>query len=903
MTQLLDGLSQYGQTDSGIYAPPDDPVALLDEPSRFDRLWIGTVTGFDPTSPAGLAMRGVTRGAVTSGMLLGASAGEITAELYRYPNMTTLLQTLNLSRRRTWQDLLSEPGSGQIVLQNDDTDLASFVGDGDDLVLLRYAGQAAFMLMCESSVREVVPIEEEAGETTTWTGRGHLALLERAEVYPTGGVGRRPIEDDRPFNWTSPALDDSGWALATTMNTAGGAKTGWNGGPGPYFDADFPDNTALVLWASSGAATTAPTGACYFRQDITVPTAGLHTIYLATDNHGDLYVDGQLIVESDDFVEMTQLSIELSVGTHLVAVRGFNDALGTDNANDPAGITWAIYSTNPATGADLALIAHSDATCRIVEYPPEPPGMTPGQVMNVVLDECQARGILTGIVRTWTDDVDSDGVAWPFVDIATKTGTDLLTFFREMAATHIDFWLEPGTLRLFAYDLAGRGATRAITLAAGSNITSMSLRRSASPIDAVLARWHGGWAERTDPGSITTYGRREVTLGLGALDSLAEVYRVTDAHLTVFATPRLEYTIGVHPSGDTDRPYRTWRVGDTLTIPDGSGGTVAGRAFGFPVSEDDRTGRALIVAQFGDELLTEEARVFQALKKMVNGTQQGEAKFAQPVALSGLFEVRRIPKIGAGAVTETFTYTGACVDWTVPTGITSVTVDAYGAAGSVGEGVDAGDGGLGGRVRATIVVTAGETLRVCVGGAGVPGLAGTGGFNGGGMGGQWTTDGGAGGGASDVRRSPYALGDRLVVGGGGGGGSGNGGGPPRPDGGGGGYPTGIDGGSGANPPNGDGGTQAAGGTRGSAANPCLGGTAAEDGVLGDGGDATQGLACAGVGAGGGGGGYYGGGGGGTELGGGGGGSGFYDPAATGITTEDAVLAGNGLVTISYAALT
>ena len=95
-----------------------------------------------------------------------------------------------------------------------------------------------------------------------------------------------------------------------------------------------------------------------------------------------------------------------------------------------------------------------------------------------------------------------------------------------------------------------------------------------------------------------------------------------------------------------------------------------------------------------------------------------------------------------------------------------------------------GNGGLGGSVSATVAVTAGETLNFRVAGRGGNGgaspnpfdgtLTALGGFNGGG-----TTSvtcngcafvlGGAGGGASDVRRSGDTLADRFLVAGGGGG--------------------------------------------------------------------------------------------------------------------------------------
>lgn len=214
----------------------------------------------------------------------------------------------------------------------------------------------------------------------------------------------------------------------------------------------------------------------------------------------------------------------------------------------------------------------------------------------------------------------------------------------------------------------------------------------------------------------------------------------------------------------------------------------------------------------------------------------------------------------------------------VPAGTTTLTVNAYGAQGGNG---NTAVSGAGGRVKCDVTVTPGETLRVYVGGKGFNGaygVGGSGGFNGGGSGGAGSgyPGGGGGGGATDIRRAPYNLADRLVVAGGGGGG-----GYISSTVGIGGFPNGTDdsGGSG-----GDGGTQIAGGAAGA------GGAAA--GSLGRGGGAASW-------SGGGGGGLYGGGGSGENVArtGGGGGSG----KSTGIneTTASGVRLENGQLDVMY----
>jgi len=140
--------------------------------------------------------------------------------------------------------------------------------------------------------------------------------------------------------------------------------------------------------------------------------------------------------------------------------------------------------------------------------------------------------------------------------------------------------------------------------------------------------------------------------------------------------------------------------------------------------------------------------------------------------------------------------------WTVPTGVTAVTFDVYGASGGYVVAVHNGvltvvsSGGAGGEARARFAVHAGEKFVIAVGGRGgsvTEGahITGAAGVNGGGFGdddtgcvGCGSLVSGGGGGASDVRiggrgnaclLSPAAVPcqsyDRIIVAGGGGGGS------------------------------------------------------------------------------------------------------------------------------------
>lgn len=236
----------------------------------------------------------------------------------------------------------------------------------------------------------------------------------------------------------------------------------------------------------------------------------------------------------------------------------------------------------------------------------------------------------------------------------------------------------------------------------------------------------------------------------------------------------------------------------------------------------------------------------------------------------------------AEAATATFNYTGAQQTFVVPAGVSTVHIDAQGAAGWSGP---TNSGGLGGSAAGDLAVTPGQTLYIYVGGQGtaanVDSVPAGGGFNGGGNGMDNSAGPdyvGGGGGASDVRQGGTALANRKLVAGGGGGATEN---------------TGEVGGNGGGLVGGNGGT-CCGGSQAIGGSQVAGGTIG--GALGQGGNAYVGLTGW---IGGGGGGYYGGGVSDAHQS-GGGGSSYLGGVSNGSTTAG-VRSGDGLVVLTFAA--
>jgi hypothetical protein len=257
---------------------------------------------------------------------------------------------------------------------------------------------------------------------------------------------------------------------------------------------------------------------------------------------------------------------------------------------------------------------------------------------------------------------------------------------------------------------------------------------------------------------------------------------------------------------------------------------------------------------------------------------------ASPCGTSGIFTATAT---GGSCTYSNAQNTGLSDTFTVPAGVSSITVVAVGGKG--GDGRFGGAGAFGGLVTATVPVTGPESLSVQVAGNADTSTAGFGDGGGAGLGGAGDNGGGGGGASSVSASSPL-----VVAGGGGGGGgsfgAGGGGSPAQP---------GTDG----NVCTGSGGGAAVGGTDGGGGIACDGNAAGQPGQAEQGGTGGGGAA----GGGGGGGGYAGGGGGGggdisSDLGAGGGGGGSsyaVDPSATFATDTS----GDPSVRVSYTVTT
>lgn len=383
---------------------------------------------------------------------------------------------LDEAKRRQWQTVVGDAGTGTAVLENDDPDLDS--ATYGRLLRFELDGRAVFLSSIERRMQVVLAQGEEAEEETEVGGRGILALHEDFVVYPEGGAGGRPFSDQRILNWTSADFDDDGWRTVIV-----GQRIGDVHAVDPNIAKGFPDADARVLWAygpdgagGAGAGNTPP-GLGYFRAPSTfeVATAGWYRLFVSADDGINVIVDGVSIFAEARLwfhLETKWVDLYLSAGPHQIAARGEN----LDNGNLAGNSAWIIASliSIDEEGNLGSVILRTGADWKGVAYPPKPPGMTIGRVIRILLEEAQARGGMVGWTLGFSDTADSHGQAWAGdPEMAFQVGLDGFSVLRQIAETYCEIDVAPAAKILYAY-AGGYGETTSISYETGVSILALS---------------------------------------------------------------------------------------------------------------------------------------------------------------------------------------------------------------------------------------------------------------------------------------------------------------------------------------------------------------------------------------------------------------------------------------------
>jgi len=243
------------------------------------------------------------------------------------PTNTTQLGTLSQVLSSEFSDEFNATGYGSVqVPLSSSADKALLVKD--NVVRVTYRSGVRFAWFIEVLERDLALGSGQ--QVITASGRGLLAWLDDAVVYPQGGLSDFS-SDQRPFNYASA---DGAWKSSVTWSTPQvviwkNDTTARKNLPVKWRSID-PD--ARWIWSTDPTVAVQRGTINYFRGTFTLTQSTLLGLFASFDNFGQVWLDGTLVMDSSRFNEtapsyaqFTKFVTRLGKGTHTVAARVRND--------------------------------------------------------------------------------------------------------------------------------------------------------------------------------------------------------------------------------------------------------------------------------------------------------------------------------------------------------------------------------------------------------------------------------------------------------------------------------------------------------------------------------------------------------------------------------------------------
>ena len=260
--------------------------------------------------------------------------------------------------------------------------------------------------------------------------------------------------------------------------------TGW-----PPLGWPAPVQSSSVRWIWSRAFALHPAGYSLFRKSFTLASTKQCALFVSAGGRARALVDGiEAVPWTSSFPNWssgftTSRTFTITAGTHELALEAENfDYSGTQYVTPGSvGCVIAALHEVPASGSfsSSTLIAGTDTTWKVQDYPATYPAPTPGAILTTLLSEAQARGALSGwsFGGSFSSSVDSAGVAWASsLEVAPRVGDSLLQVLKQMTDLQlIDWRADAGAKVLKVWNWGTQLANSGVTLAAGTNLLELNI--------------------------------------------------------------------------------------------------------------------------------------------------------------------------------------------------------------------------------------------------------------------------------------------------------------------------------------------------------------------------------------------------------------------------------------------
>jgi hypothetical protein len=551
-------------------------------------------------------------------------------------------------------DEFNAPGFGNVTVPLFSTDASLLVKDA--VVRVIYQDAVRFAWFVETRERDLA--NSGGQQTLTASGRGLLAWLEDAVLYPQGGLADF-LAPDRPFNWASGP--GGGWRSSGNYQAALGVQWRNDSTSRAKLPVRWKDPAAQWIWRTDPETVVQRGTVNWFYRDFTLTESKRVKFFASCDNSMDVFLDGQQIMSSSDFdkeaasfTQMARFTIRLGVGEHTLAARVRNDRpwqrydLNVTAADDKvsvpghglangtqvtvtekdgaAGLTkgtsyfvrarsdddFKLATTNSdgtivnvTTNGKIDLRLKVDNTAGFIltgievdsdgketdtivvrtntnwQVSSTEPYWRPAMIVRFLAQEAATRGVYRLNQLTYGFDINSptSGAAWTTeADLTLKVGSTLLTVLDDMVDLGHDFWLNPSTLRLDAWEARGSDLSGSVFLDTGQNLARFSTTVERPLKTVALVRTRDGWFRTADNSLRTANGWRETFLEYG--NTASEDAARRNANRVLRRTGKTQVIASgvevVVTSGAT--PYVDFNVGDLVAITNPSGSGLPGKA-------------------------------------------------------------------------------------------------------------------------------------------------------------------------------------------------------------------------------------------------------------------------------------------------------------------------------------
>lgn len=274
------------------------------------------------------------------------------------------------------------------------------------------------------------------------------------------------------------------------------------------------------------------------------------------------------------------------------------------------------------------------------------------QVFKDYLELAQARGVITFVKPTFTDTLDSRGLAWAGkIAVDVQEGTQLNTLLDTLTQVQQADWIMDTDFNLNIYQRTKSDESippvyftkdDVVFHEGGSQISKERTRNRDNIANAIVGKNSAGqYAYTEDAASISKYQRREAFISAGNATDLDDLAVILDSSLQDMKDEKLSWKVTVAARQPGRRVFKDYDVGDWISIEniDNSNNITIGqwRVVGIAInvaSDADET--VELTLQSRRELLVE--RLKQQVSNMSASSSSGGTTLGTAISAATLIE-------------------------------------------------------------------------------------------------------------------------------------------------------------------------------------------------------------------------------------------------------------------------